>query len=262
MARLEAELLALERRLPLQSLTVDGQRWEWLDTGGAGPCIMMLPGSAADAYMFVRPIVELGQTHRIVAVTAPAHWQPQPLADGLAGVFRELSLPPALVAGSSFGAYWGPFFAQRHPQHVRALLIGNGFVEAGDLAGNPMFDRAALESATPQALHEQMRARIEAAPDSDLRDLQRFMIGRKPPESLHAHFLAVVRAQACPPLALDPQHVLVLDCDDDPVIPPAGRAHVRRHFAPARQLTLATGGHYAHLLNWPAYRQALLELLD
>ena len=261
MANLHAELAALERRLPLHSLTVDSQRWEWLDTGGSGPCIVMLPGSAADAYMFVRPILELGEHHRIVSVSPPALWQPEVLADGLAALFAHLALPPALVAGSSFGAWWGPFFAQRHPRHVQALLVGNGFVDAGDLAGNPMFDRAAIEGAAPQALHDQMRSRIEAAPDSDLRDLQRFMIARKPPASLHAHFLAVVRARSCPLLALDPRRLLVLDCEDDPVIPPAGRANVRRHFTAGRQRTLASGGHYAHLLNWPDYREELLGLL-
>lgn len=262
MEKLIDRLRDLHRRLPPASMEIAGAPWEWLDTGGPGACIVMLPGSAADAFMFAQPLLEWGDRHRILSVTPPALWQPEQLADGLATWMQRLQLPPAVLVGSSLGAYWGPFVAQRHPQRVRALLVGNGFVQASDLLGNPLFDREFLEDQTPHSLHAQFRARVEAAPPSDLRDLQLFMLQRKAPEALHAHFLAVVRAKACPPLMLDPHRVLVLDCDDDPVIPAAGRQHAREHFAPARTRSLASGGHYAHVLNWPEYAPALQSLLD
>jgi maspardin len=262
MDKLVERLQELERRVPLDRLEIGGHRWEWIDTGGRGPCIVTLPGSAADAFMFARPLLELGETHRVVSVTPPPLWQPDQLADGLAALMIHLQLPPAVVVGSSFGAYWGAFVAQRHSDLVRALLVGNGFVEAIDLQGNPLFEREFIEDQTPHSLHAQFLARVEASPPSPLRELQLFMLSRKDPDALHAHFLAVVRAKACPPLSLDPARILVLDCEDDPVIPAAGREHVRRHFAPARSVTLASGGHYAHILNWREYEPALRSLLD
>lgn len=256
------DLNLLVRQYPLQHLNVDGHRWEWLDTGGDGPCLVMLPGSAADATMFVVAIRALAGRARIVSMSVPALWQPEQLADGCAAVLAHAAVPPAVVVGSSFGAWWGPFLAQRHPQRVRGLLIGNGFVDASDLASNPLFDRALIEDTPAADLHALWASRIEASPASPLRDLQRFMLGRKPAASLHAHFVAVVRAVPCPPLSLPGERVLVLDCADDPVIPEAGRAHVRRHFAPARHVTLPTGGHYPHVLNWSAYEPELVGLLE
>lgn len=262
MDKLVAGLLELQRQVPVRSLQVAGQGWEWIDTGGSGPCIVMLPGAAADAFTFALPLLEWGGTHRIVAVTPPGLWQPDQLADGLAALMQHLRLPPVVLVGTSFGAWWGAYVAQRHPDRVRALLLGNSFVEAADLHGVALFDREFIEDQTPNSLHAQFRSRVDASPPSPFRQLQLFMLGRKNPDAMHAHFLGIVRARPCPALSLDASRILVLDCDDDPLVPPAGRRHVRTHFAPARALGLATGGHYAHVLNWAEYAPALQSLLD
>ncbi len=262
MENLTQRLADLQCRLSPQHGQFGGQPWEWLDTRGEGQAILMLPGSAADAFMFVNPLHELGDRFRIISVSPPPLFDPDSLADGMAAVCNHLELPPALVVGSSLGAWWGPFFAHRHPARVAGLLIGNGFVDADDLASNPLFERAGIEDVAAEALHAQWRGRMDAAPASPMRDLQLFMLDRKSPQALKAHFQAVVRARACPPLSLDGHRMLVLGCEDDPVIAPAARERVRRHFRQARSATLPAGGHYPHLLSWPAYRQELLSLLD
>ena len=111
-------------------------------------------------------------------------------------------------------------------------------------------------------MHEEWTARIEAAPPSDLKVLQRFMLARKPAAALLAHFLAVVRATACPPLQVPPERVTVLACDDDPVIDAAVRQRVGRQFPGARALSFARGGHYPHVLASEEYEVLLLEVLS
>ena len=245
---------------PLSSLTVDGKVWEWLDTGSPGRQVVLLHGSAANAFMFVRTIAALGNQLRLVSVTMPAISEPAGFAEGLLRVMDHVGLDAPVIVGSSLGAYLAPFLATEHPSRVGALLLGNGFVDAGDLEGNPLFDRARLEATSPAAFHREWTDRIAAAPESDLKVLQQYMLARKPAECLHAHFLAVVRAKACPALTLPPSAITVLSCEDDPVIAPATRERVKVQFPGARAVSMATGGHYPHVLNADAYQALLLDV--
>ena len=253
------ELLAqLEARYAWQSLVVDGHEWRWLDTGAAGPVTLLLPGSVGDSAMFVRTLLSIGERVRLIAVTYPDLSDPTKLADGLAAVASHLALPAHRVVSSSFSAYWAQFYALRHPERVTALVLGNGFVDGTDLAANPMFDPAYVESVRPDVLHAQWLDRVRSAPVAPLQQLQEVMLAeRQSPANLHARFLGVVRAQACPPLALPAGAITVLDCDDDPLIPPHVRERLRRQYPQAHHLSLPAGGHYPHVLNPAAYEAFL-----
>jgi maspardin len=85
---------------------------------------------------------------------------------------------------------------------------------------------------------------------------------RQSPANLRARFVGVVNALPCPPLPLAPDAVTVLDCEDDPLIPPQVRERLRRRYPQSRHVTLSSGGHYPHLLNSSAYESLLLEILN
>lgn len=252
----------LERRYAWHSLMVNGHEWRWLDTAAPGAVAVLLPGSVGDGAMFVRTLLSQGERSRLVAVTYPALADAAALADGLAAVCQHLGLPPSVVVGSSFGAYWAQFFALRHPALVRSLVVGNGFVDGTDLAANPLFDRQWVESVTPEDLHAQWLARVRAAPVSELQQLQRVMLEeRQSPANLHARFLGVVHARPCPALGLPASAITVLECDDDPLIPPPVRERLRGQYPGSRHVRLPTGGHYPHLLAAQAYEELLLSCL-
>jgi len=251
-------LTQLETRYRWQALVVDGHEWRWLDTAADGPVTLLLPGSVGDGAMFVRTLLSLGERMRLVAVTYPALSDPAQLADGLAAVAAHLALPPHRVVSSSFSAYWAQFYALRHPARVKALVLGNGFVDGADLAANPMFDRQYVESVSPEALHARWLERVRSTPVAALQQLQEIMLAeRQSPLNLHARFLGVVRAQACPSLPLPSDAITVLDCDDDPLIPSNVRERLRQLYPEARHLSLPTGGHYPHVLNPAAYEAFL-----
>lgn len=250
----------LESRYAWSSLDSGGSTWRWLDTAAPGPAVVLLPGSLGDGAMFVRTLLSLGERLRLIAVTYPAQSQPDSLSAGLKAVCEHLALPPAVVVGSSFAAWWAQYFALHHPEQVRKLVIGNGFTDASDLADNPLFDPAWVRSTSPRDLHAEWLKRVQSAPVSPLQQLQLLMLQRQSPESLHSRFVGVTQSQACPPLPLADAEITVLDCEDDPLIPPAARDRLRARYPKARHTRLPTGGHYPHVLNPERYESLLLDL--
>lgn len=251
----------LESRYAWSSLEVDGCTWRWLDTAAAGPAVVLLPGSVGDGAMFVRTLLSLGERLRLIAVTYPELADPKQLASGLKAVLDHLGLPASVVVGSSFAAYWAQFFALQYPEHVRKLVIGNGFTDASDLAANPLFDPQWIAQVPAQELHATWLGRVQSAPTTPLQQLQKLMLAeRQSPENLRARFVGVTTAQACPPLPLPQQDIVVLDCEDDPLIPAPARERLRQRYPGARHARFATGGHYPHLLNPEGYESVLLDL--
>ncbi|MEJ7932497.1 alpha/beta hydrolase [Ramlibacter sp. AN1015] len=251
----------LESRYRWSSLDCEGVTWRWLDTAGHGPAVILLPGSVGDAAMFVRTILSAGERMRLIAITYPELPDPRRLSAGLKAVCEHLGLPPAVVVGSSFAAWWIQFFALHYPEQVRKLVIGNGFTDGSDLAANPLFDAAWVGSVSPQALHATWLERVQKTPVSPLQQLQKLMLEqRQSPENLYARFLGVVKAQACPELPVASKDIVVLDCLDDPLIPPAAQERLRMRYPNSRHVRLPSGGHYPHVLNPDRYEGVLLDV--
>ncbi len=256
-------LAQLESRYSWNTLEVDGHEWRWLDTASNGPAAILLPGSVGDGAMFVATLQALGERVRLIAMTYPAISDPVALARGLAQVMQHLQLDRATIVGSSFAAYWIQFFALHYPAQVQSLVIGNGFTDGSDLADNPLFNRAYVESIDSAALHAEWLGRVRSAPASDLQQLQETMLARRQsPDNLHARFLGVVQSKACPPLSLNPSSITILDCDDDPLIPAAARSRLRERYPDAHHVSLPHGGHYPHLLNPKAYEEQIMRCVS
>ena len=126
----------------IATATMAGEAWPYIDTGGKGQVLIMLPGSVGTCEMFYKQIAALGQKLRIVSVSYPALSDPSRLADGLADLMDHLGLPRASILGSSFGGYWAQFFALRHPGRLDHLFLGNIFLSPDELFANPLFDPA------------------------------------------------------------------------------------------------------------------------
>jgi pimeloyl-ACP methyl ester carboxylesterase len=233
---------------------IGGLDWPFIDTGrgkdDARPVLIMLPGSVGTCEMFFKQLASLGTQLRLISVGYPAEPDPERLSDGLAGLMSELGIDKASVLGSSFGGYWAQFFALKYPQRVEQLFLGNIFIAPDELFANPLFAPDRVRGSTPDGLQATWRDRVAQAPDSELKRIQSDMLaGRQSADNLKARFLGVIDAKACPPLSLPPSRIVIIDCADDPIIPPASRQAVRDRYPGAEVNTLATGGHYPHILN-------------
>lgn len=238
----------------ISTATMAGEAWPYIDTGGKGQVLIMLPGSVGTCEMFYKQIAALGQKLRIVSVSYPALSDPSRLADGLADLMDHLGLPRASILGSSFGGYWAQFFALRHPERLDHLFLGNIFLSPDELFTNPLFEPAFIAATSAPDLQATWRKRVEQAPDSELKAIQLAMLsGRQSADNMKSRFVGVAAATPCPPLSVPPELITIIDCEDDSIIPARSRQAVRDHYAGAHLHTLNTGGHYPHILNPQAY---------
>lgn len=246
----------------IETATIAGEVWPFIDTRTEGPALIMLPGSVGTCEMFFKQIDALGQRLRIVSVSYPALSDPSRLADGLAGLMDHLKLARASVLGSSFGGYWAQFFALRHAVRTDHLFLGNIFLMPDELFANPLFDPDFIAASSAPDLQATWRQRVEQAPDSELKEIQLAMLaGRQSADNLKARFVGVAGAKPCPPLPIPHERVSVIDCADDPIIPTKSRQAVRDRYAGAHLHTLQAGGHYPHILNPQAYNAVIGDRL-
>ena len=246
----------------LATVTVAGVEWPFIDTGGKGPALILLPGSVGTCEMFFKQIRSLGDRYRLISVSYPAEPDPNRLANGLAGLMDHLKLDRASVLGSSFGGYWAQFFALQHADRIEHLFLGNIFVTPNELFSNPLFDPDWIAKTAPADLQAFWLQRVQQAPDGELKAIQLDMLsGRQSAENLKARFVGVAQATLCPLLPLPAQSITVIDCEDDPIIPPQSRQDVHDRYPGAHIRTLPKGGHYPHILNPDAYDAIITERL-
>ena len=261
-ASADAHARAWHLQSSIRTAEVAGQVWPYIDTQGDGPTLVMLPGSVGTCEMFFKQIAALGRALRIVSVSYPAVADPEHLADGLAGLLDHLRLNRASILGSSFGGYWAQYFGLRHAGRVETLFLGNTFITAEELFSNPLFNPDWIRGTSPADMQKFWRDRVAQAPESELKAIQLDMLsGRQDADNLKSRFVGVIGARACPPIAVPADDIVVIDCADDPIIPPASRQAVADHYANAERVTLPFGGHYPHILNADAYNTAITRRL-
>jgi len=85
--------------------------------------------------------------------------------------------------------------------------------------------------------------------------------GGQPASELRNRMLLVQRAavmRAAVPASIP---VLLVECDNDPLIPPAVREAIRTHYAGASVVQISGGGHYPYYVKADEYNQAIGSFL-
>jgi len=251
-------LAEFRRQHAVRASTLNGAEWSWV-AAGSGPCLVLLPGAQGTAEVFFKQFA-LADRWRVVAVTYPAQTDGAVLADGLAGFLDSLGIARASLAGTSLGGYVAQLFAARHPERVEKLILTCTFVDPGPVQAPEKL--AAARDTPADTLKQQALGRVRAAPEGELKGVQLDLIGEKQSAAnIQARMLAVQMAQPVPPLTIAPGDITVIDCDNDPVIPPAVRAAVRERYAGAGHFNIAGGSHYPYILCGDEYNRIVAARL-
>src|SRR5262249_40133054 len=156
-------------RWPLREHTdSQGHAWRYRDNQNSAPPLLLLPGALGNGDVAWRIAEALASEARVITVHYPSGLSPDTLAEGLHSLFTRLALGPAAVWGSSYGAWWAQAFARRYPEAVRALWLGNTFVDGADVAASPLFNAAWLQASTGQDVVARWHEVTASRPDGEL----------------------------------------------------------------------------------------------
>jgi pimeloyl-ACP methyl ester carboxylesterase len=262
------DLNEFRRLFPERHETVAGHSWGIIETRGqpGAPALVMLPGTLGTAQIFWHQIAALGERLRIVSVTYPPLDEIVPLADALRDLLDHLKIERASILGSSLGGYLTQWFAVRHPQRVEQIFIGNSLSDPKIV--NPARKTAAELRQLPGEAHQaivlgSVETWSEPEPvfafmKSVLRESGRKFISA---DSLKARVLLVAGGGEVPQVNLPGERVTIIDCEDDPLIPAAGRDDVVRRYPGATLLRLPVGGHYPYITRPETYNAMIAQRL-
>ncbi|MFM8768346.1 MAG: alpha/beta fold hydrolase [Rubrivivax sp.] len=255
-------LQRLRATWPVSTVLAQGRAVEIVRTAGSGSGfpVLWLPGAQGTAESWCRQLLAYGDRRTMVAIHYHADDAAPVLAEGVVAVANALGLERFDLVGSSLGGYLAQWVAVRHPQRLNRVVLGNTFFDPTPTQSPEKL--AALEGRSAAEIHAEALGRLQALPEGEFKALQLELVGRcQAPELLRARMLAVQRATPLPPLGLPDAQLLIVECDNDPLIPPPMRAALRAAYPGAQSVVIEGGGHYPFLLRAEAYERAVAGFL-
>lgn len=110
-------------RFPTRRASAGQAVWHYVDTGGQGPVLLMLPGGTYRPDNYFQLIEDLAADHRVLAPAYPPVHPLRLVAAGLAAVLNDAGVAAATVCGWSYGGYLGQAFAKEAPGRVLNLVL-------------------------------------------------------------------------------------------------------------------------------------------
>lgn len=253
---------------PERAEDVSGRRWGVVETSGdgAGPALVLLPGTLGRADVFWRLMTRLAGRVHCMAVSYPAAHDLAQWGEDVLRLMDRSGVGEATVLGSSLGGYAAQWLAAARPDRLTRLIAANTLSDAsavgtrppysGDLAAAPIGDLR-------DGFFRGLDAWAEAHPDQrELTELLKADAGGRIPEAeLRARLMALKHAPALPPPPLPPERMAVIECEDDPLIPEPMRAQVRAALRPARVFRFREGGHFPYVSRPDPYAAAVAAVL-
>lgn len=254
-------LAKARQKFAVSTVDIDGASVEITRTHGAGTPLIMLPGAQGTSETFYQQILAWGARRDVVSINYPAGKNASSQAAFLLRLIKSLGIENFDILGTSYGAYLAQWIALASPVSVSRLVLGNGFCDPRPAQTAEKLQH--LESSTAEAIKEEVVVRLEKSPESELRSAMIDLIGQKQsPQAVRDRMLAVQRADIVPVLVFPGSHMLLIDCDNDPLISPEMRESMRQRYPEAQHSTIAGGGHYPYISTPDAYNRIVESFLS
>lgn len=246
---------------PTSTERVGDQDVEIVRTTGKGRPVIFLPGAQGTAETFYQQLLAWGGQRPLVCVTFPALTDGAELADFTIQLADAVGIEVFDLVGTSLGGYIAQWMAVRHPRRLHRVVVGNSFQDPTPLQSADRLQE--LQQQDAAALKAEVLARVQASPESVLKSVQLALIGQgQPAELLRSRMLAVQLASTVPALGISDEQLLLVECDNDPLIKAPVRQAIRERYAGAKSVVIEGGGHYPYIIRPVAYNAAISAFLE
>ncbi len=245
----------------------EGYFWRYWRGGVPGDAVLWLTGALGVGEFAFLPALRIGADFRVLVPDYPAVSSMDRMADGLAALLDAEGLGAVHVIGGSFGGMVAQHFVRRFPERVRSLVLSHTTVP------DPSYFRAGLMRAVslliPERPYRALFSRrlrgsfLGADPfwvsyfDSTMKSLTKNdLVSRV---TLASEFLQ----SHLRPADLEgwEGRVLIMSGEDDPLMPHASHAALRRLYPTASAHTFFGMGHSAAILQPEEYVDVIRHYL-
>jgi pimeloyl-ACP methyl ester carboxylesterase len=210
--------------------------------------MLLLPGIQGGADVFFEVGLALADEIPLVAASAPDIEDVLKMTRALAGFVSAIKAPRAHFLGSSLGGYLVQSLALLRPDLIDQLIIANGFFDASATqAGMPPY--SALAQMDAEVLVRQNLKSLMDGPDADpghvaLKAAIAGLVGpTQTAENYKSRVLLLMGAKPLAAPAVRAECIMLIDDEEDPMVPPSMRNALRARFAHSEAHAIKGGGH-------------------
>jgi maspardin len=249
---------------PVRQIEANGLSWKYVTLGEGKQTILFLHGLAGSHDIWWQQIVALQDRYRLVSVTYAAADSLAAMAEGLLAILAENQIERVSVVGSSLGGYLAQYLLAAHPDRIERAVLANTFPPNEVIARTYRLPTALLPYASEWLVMAVMRAsyRLQIYPSSGhselvLAFLREMSYGGMRKTDIIGRYQAVTEPFAPATSAAQKVPVLIIEADNDPLIPPQLRQQLRETYPEAAVHTLSGAGHFPYLNRPEVYTQIL-----
>jgi maspardin len=268
MASIISAIDKFRQKVTAKDIILRGRRWKIIDSGGPrgsndqAPVLIMLPGTLGNPDIFFNQINKLGKRIRILALSYPLITDVDLITGDIAALLDRLGIASASILGSSYGGFVAQIFAQNHPDRTDTLFIGNSMNDV-DLIRSGFPPVKQLLATSPKDLRAHISGQMAAweEPEKIFAEvkafLQRELFEYLPPRGPKLRLAAIFLRKKAPAPAIPDKQIVIIDCDDDPLIPAIVRKDIRKRYPKAELNRLPAGGHFPYLTRTNKYNEII-----
>jgi 3-oxoadipate enol-lactonase len=250
-----------------------GSRSMAYETVGSGQPVVLLHAFPFDSRMWRDTAAALAKRVQIITPDLRGFGQSDlgdggfsiaDLADDVAALLDNLSIPTATVGGMSMGGYVALAFAARHGSRLRSLILADTKAAADTPEARQGRENAIdlVQTQGVGAMLDRQIPRLLSANANDSVRAQVRRLGEQSPATVIAGIRALRdRPDRTPELASIKVPTLLVVGTEDVLSPPAEARDVASRIAQARVVTIPGAGHLSCLENPEAFAAALMGFL-
>jgi pimeloyl-ACP methyl ester carboxylesterase len=259
-------LLDFRAAHPPNHLQVAGQDWEYVALGEGEETVLFLHGMMGAYDIWWQQMNALAPDYRVISVTYPPVDTLEGMSQGVLAVLDAEGVERTHVVGSSLGGYLAQYLVATYPNRVQKAVFGNTFPPNDVYAEKNarlikilpflpswlvmnVFRQSTQENVYPASGHSALV----------LAYLLEQTYGRMSKAQVAARAKAVIEPFTPPRPEELGIPVMIIESDNDPLVPEVLREQLKTTYPTARVETLHDAGHFPYLNMPEQYTQLLID---
>lgn len=238
-------------------IDVGGEIWAYRKAGTRSEAMLLLHGFGGSSDIWWQQMGALEDEYTALSASYSHVKTLDQTVAGLVAMLDAEGLERAHVVGTSLGGYVAQALTQRHPERVTSLVLANTFPPGDWIRGETRMARVLAPLLPTWVLRRNFRQSIhrDVFPAAGQSTLVRDYLIQQSHLMSRADFLTRIRLLAsdfvAPDLVELQTPTLIIEADNDPLVPLEAREQLKSKYPRASVVTLADVGHFPYL-NRPA----------